>query len=333
MTTNEETMNAPNELALAPRQQFNLSPQTFEQALTFSNYLADSDLVPKDFKGKPANCLIAMQWGAEIGLQPLQALQNLAVINGRPALWGDAVIAIVRGSPLCEYVQESDDGKMATCKVKRRGEPEQVRTFSMDDAKAAGLMGKQGPWTQYPKRMRQMRARAFALRDVFPDVLRGLPVAEELMDTPTEKHMGPAQEVTPPAPSAPTFYEQAKFDHNFPKWAEQIAAGVKTAAAYIDFYETRNTPLTEEQKARLLSVKAQPNPATPDVQDVAVKGEPPADGAPVVTYADVAGKLRAAQTLDALDDAASLIAAVANDQHRHELKAIYDDIVKALGGE
>jgi hypothetical protein len=58
-------------------------------------------------------------------------------------------------------------------------------------------MGKQGPWGQYPKRMRQMRARAFALRDVFPDVLRGLPVAEELMDTPTEKHMGPADVVKP----------------------------------------------------------------------------------------------------------------------------------------
>ena len=57
---------------------FDLSPQTFDQALTFSQYLADSDMVPKDYKGKPGNCLIAMQWGAEVGLKPLQALQNLA---------------------------------------------------------------------------------------------------------------------------------------------------------------------------------------------------------------------------------------------------------------
>ncbi len=74
-------------LAVAPRQQFDLSPQTFEQALTFSKYLAESDLVPKDFKGRPGNCLVAIQWGAELGLKPLQAMQNLAVINGRPALW------------------------------------------------------------------------------------------------------------------------------------------------------------------------------------------------------------------------------------------------------
>lgn len=166
---------------------FDLSPQTFEQALTFSQYLADSDMVPKDFKGKPGNCLVAIQWGMEIGLKPLQAMQNIAVINGRPSLWGDAVIALARNSPVCEYIIEEDDGRTATCKVKRRGEPEQYRTFSMDDAKLAGLVGKQGPWSQYPKRMRQMRARAFAIRDVFPDVLKGLPVAEEIMDMPESK--------------------------------------------------------------------------------------------------------------------------------------------------
>ena len=73
--------------AIATRQQFDLSPQTFEQALTFSNYLADSDMVPKDFKGKPGNCLVAIQWGMEIGLKPLQAMQNIAVI-GCPARAG-----------------------------------------------------------------------------------------------------------------------------------------------------------------------------------------------------------------------------------------------------
>jgi hypothetical protein len=174
---------------------FSLAPQTFEQAVTMANMLADSDLVPKDFKGKPGNCMIAMQWGTEIGLQALQAMQNIAVFNGRPSLWGDAVIALARSSPACEYILETQTATEATCRVKRRGEPEQVRTFSMTDAKLAGLWGKAGPWTQYPKRMMQMRARAFAIRDVFPDVLKGLPIAEEVMDTPT--HMGPVDEVLP----------------------------------------------------------------------------------------------------------------------------------------
>ena len=302
-------MSNDNTALTATRQQFDLSPQTFDQALTFSKYLADSDLVPKDFKGRPGNCLVAIQWGAELGLKPLQAMQNLAVINGRPALWGDAVIALVRSSPLCEYVVETDDGGTATCKVKRRNEPEQVRTFSMDDAKAAGLAGKQGPWAQYPKRMRQMRARAFALRDVFPDVLRGLPVAEEVMDTPTEKHMGQA-EVVPP--DAPTYYDSDKFDRNLPKWAETIAQGRKSAADYIAFAQTRGEPFTEEQKARLLSIKAQP-----DIEDAQVK--------PAVTYASLAGRLQNAASLDELDEAATLIGAVENPQHRQELTAIYED--------
>ncbi|WP_211260734.1 recombinase RecT [Pseudoxanthomonas dokdonensis] len=208
-----------------PRQQMDFSPQTFDQALTFCDYLADSDLVPKDFKGKPANCLIAMQWGAELGLKPLQAVQNIAIINGRPALWGDAVIALVRSSPLCEYITESDDGKAATCRVKRRGEPEEVRIFSMDDAKAAGLAGKQGPWTQYPKRMRQMRARAFALRDVFPDVLKGMPIAEEIMD------IQPAgeQRAVAAVVSQPAAYPAEDFARNLPSWRGVIESGRKTA--------------------------------------------------------------------------------------------------------
>lgn len=248
-----------NELTTAaPRQTFDLSPQTFDQALTFSQYLADSDMVPKDFKGKPGNCLIAMQWGAELGLKPLQALQNLAVINGRPALWGDAVIALVRSSPLCEFVIETDDGSTATCRVKRRGEPEQQRTFSMDDARAAGLLGKSGPWTQYPRRMRQMRARAFALRDVFPDVLRGMPMAEELQDTPAERHMGMVDEVKPdPAPSAPTLpaYAADAFAANLPKWRDLVASGRKTGDALLAMLSTKAS-FSEEQRTQILALDA-----------------------------------------------------------------------------
>jgi hypothetical protein len=252
------TVNAPqenNQLAIVQHGgALDLSPRTFEQALTFAGYLADSDMVPKDFKGRPGNCLIAMQWGAELGLKPLQALQNLAIINGRPSLWGDAVIALVRASPLCEFVIETDDGATATCRVKRRGEPEQSRTFSTDDAKAAGLQGKQGPWSQYPKRMRQMRARAFALRDVFPDVLRGLPVAEEVMDMPAERFMGAVEEVSPPKPPALPGYTDEQFAGKLTEWAKVVSAGKKTAPDLLAFLSTKAL-FNEEQKAQILSLK------------------------------------------------------------------------------
>jgi len=261
-------------VAPQPRQQFDLSPQTFEQALTFADYLADSDLVPKDFKGKPANCLIAMQWGAELGLKPLQALQNLAIINGRPALWGDAVIALVRSSPLCEYITEADDGHTAVCRVKRRGEAEEVRTFSMDDAKVAGLLGKAGPWTQYPKRMRQMRARAFALRDVFADVLRGMPIAEEIMDIPVA---GAAQAepsraaIEGESAKQLPFYPEADFKANLPKWWDLIASKKKSADDLIATLQTK-ARFTDEQLKDIRNPPKDEDPGEPQTDVAAAAG-------------------------------------------------------------
>ena len=160
-----------------------LAPTNMKEAMEFAGLLAKSDIVPKDYQGKPGNVLVAIQWGMEIGLQPMQAMQNIAVINGRPSIWGDAMIALVRACPAFEYITETQTDREATCVIKRKGEPEAVRTFSLEDAKRAGLTGKSGPWTQYPKRMMQMRARSWALRDVFPDVLKGMICAEEALDS------------------------------------------------------------------------------------------------------------------------------------------------------
>lgn len=215
-----------SELAIKPS--FSLAPQNLDEALKFADYLANSDIVPKDFQKKPANILVAVQWGMELGLQPMQAMQSIAVINGRPSLWGDAVIALVRSSPLCEYVYESDDGETATCRVKRVGEDEQSRTFSMTDAGQAGLKGKQGPWSQYPKRMRQMRARSFALRDVFPDVLRGMPMAEEVQDIPTERELNQTHARTADEPKVLPAYPDAKFEESSGQWRALIQANKKT---------------------------------------------------------------------------------------------------------
>lgn len=178
MPSKEKEM--PNEITKV--QQFSLAPTTFAEAERFSTILSKSDFVPKDYQGKPGNILAALQMGMELGLAPMQALQNISVINGRPSVWGDAALAIVMNSPQFEAMDETDDGTTATCVMKRRGRPAITRKFSMDDAKKAGLLSKSGPWQSYPARMRQMRARSWALRDAFPDVLRGLITREEAQD-------------------------------------------------------------------------------------------------------------------------------------------------------
>ena len=134
--------------------------------------------------------MLAIQAGAEIGLSPMQALQSIAVVNGRPSVYGDAALAVAKASPVCEYVTETIEGEgdamVAVCEAKRRGYPSAtVVRFSVADAKKASLWGKSGPWSSYPRRMLQMRARGFALRDAFPDVLKGLVTAEEAQDYPT----------------------------------------------------------------------------------------------------------------------------------------------------
>ena len=162
--------------------QFNFEITSLKEAMDYAKLIADSDLAPKDYKGKPGNVLIAIQYGMEIGLKPMQAIQNIAVINGRHSIWGDAMIALVQSNPLCEYINERFENETAYCTVKRRGEEEYTYEFSKADAKTAGLLGKAGPWGQYPDRMCQMRARGFALRDKFSDVLKGISIREEARD-------------------------------------------------------------------------------------------------------------------------------------------------------
>jgi len=161
----------------------NLVPQSFTERMEYCKVLAKSNLVPKDFKDKPEDILVAIDFGAMVGLNPMQALTNISVINGRPSIWGDAALALVKASGKMEYIKEYfKDDVTAVCETKRKDEPVAVvREFSLKDAENAGLLGKD-TWRKYPKRMLQMRARAWALRDAYPDVLSGIQITEEMQD-------------------------------------------------------------------------------------------------------------------------------------------------------
>ena len=179
------------------------APQTMTEAMNYAKLVAQSAICPPQMKGKPGDVLAALQLGSEIGLSPLQAIQNVAVINGRPCVWGDAALAVIQASSAYEYhkewVEEDEEGNPleAHCIVKRKGQEEHHVVFSVADAKKAKLWGKGGPWTQYPKRMLQMRARSFAIRDQFADALRGIAVREEVMDYPKKNQKEDMIDITP----------------------------------------------------------------------------------------------------------------------------------------
>lgn len=182
-----------------------LVPQSLDDAFRLAKALASSgDMVPKHFQGKPEATMAAIVRGMEIGLAPMQALSNIAVINGRASIWGDALPALLQraGHHLdCELQGEGD--AMVAVATLTRGDTGRVttRSFSVADAKKAGLWGKQGPWQAYPTRMLQMRARSFAARDGAADALMGLQVAEEMQD------VAPMRDVTP-APKGPNLAQR-----------------------------------------------------------------------------------------------------------------------------
>lgn len=165
-----------------------LSPSNFDHYFRIARMMSASDMVPKAYKDKPQDVLIAMEMGISLGMAPLQAIQNIAVINGKPCLYGDGMLAVCSGHPEFDNITEEpildDKGKTIgyRCTVTRRGRTPVMQSFSIEQAQAAGLWGKVGPWKQYPDRMLQMRARGFALRDSFADALGGVRMAEEVQD-------------------------------------------------------------------------------------------------------------------------------------------------------
>ncbi len=152
-------------------------------------------MVPRGLDGRTvveteSRVAIAIEFGINLGLSPLQALQSVMVTNGRPCLWGDAPMALVSQHPAfeghkCEWENHGTEELCCTFTVYRRVKGRSIPnpwTYGIPDAKRAGLWGKTGPWSTNPKRMLMIRARAFALRDAFPDALRGSGIAEEMED-------------------------------------------------------------------------------------------------------------------------------------------------------
>lgn len=163
---------------------------SLEDAFQFANVLLKSGMAPKGSTAE--SIMISVQMGYEVGLKPMASIQNIACINGRPAIWGDAIVGLVRASGEMEDYREEEVGTFPNddygwkCTTKRKSDKsEQTSTFTIADAKQAKIWGT-NTWAKYPKRMLKLRARGYAMRDTYGDILRGLQVAEEVMDYPAE---------------------------------------------------------------------------------------------------------------------------------------------------
>ena len=175
-------------------------PRTIDEVARVANAVIVAGLAPNSYEGRDdkertSKIIIGIMKGAEVGFPPITALSTIAIINGRPCIWGDGAVALIQSSGQVEKVeqfyegQEEPDGLpdnyTAVYSIYRKGqETPYVGRFSVGDAKRARLWAnpRKAPWMDYPKRMLMMRARAFALRDGFADRLMGLSIAEEAQD-------------------------------------------------------------------------------------------------------------------------------------------------------
>lgn len=188
----ETIQRVPIMAGAAPRA---LVPVDFDGCYRIARVVVEAGMAPPTLDSIP-KAMVAILHGLEVGLTPMQALQSIAVINGKPTIWGDAALALIYASGKMEWIEEvttgnwGNDNYTAVCRVLRVGPKQKVMIgeFSIGDAKTAKIWEKRGrngqdtPWITYPKRMVKMRAR-WVLRDAFADVLKGLHLREEVEDT------------------------------------------------------------------------------------------------------------------------------------------------------
>lgn len=330
-----------------------------------------------------ANCVIALDMSQRMNANPLMIMQNLHIIEGRPSWSSQFIIAAINNcgkfSPLrfdlqwldemdasystFEWVDRKKVEKKHTIRIKNArcvawaiekatGERLESAPVTMEMAVAEGWFGKNGSkWKSMPDLMMRYRSAAFFGRIYAPELLMGLPAAEELHDVFSVEQDGSVSEARGQRvpPSTGTVdpdtgevvqepYPQADFEKNLPAWAKLVASGRKsldTLAAMVG----SKAPLTEAQKQALRAAALQQLQAntvdeapavTPAPAQPASEPEPAQTAGPAITFAQVNTQLAAAKDLDALFIAADLIGEVADPQHRTELAAIFDERQKAL---
>lgn len=160
------------------------------ELIEMSNIYYKSQLIPSHLK-TPEAVYIAMRWALALGVDPFLGLRDIFIIENIPSVRTEAAIALVESSGFNEYIIQEFEGKpyednyTAICRLKPIGKKEHISTFSVEDAKRAGLWGKKTQnnkptsWISYPKRMLMYRAVGFAIRDIYPHVLRGATLMEE----------------------------------------------------------------------------------------------------------------------------------------------------------
>lgn len=180
--------------------------------INFAQALAAADLLPRAYRDKPANVLLAMQTGYALGLPPAEAINSIHVIDGRPSMSADLMAALIRraGHKLRITESATQDGPIVTATIIRRDDPDFSFSVTWDRAKAraAGLLGK-GTWKAYEGQMMRNRAITEVARQGASEVLHGVIYDPEELGGITESQPTETRQVVPATTTADEAMESA----------------------------------------------------------------------------------------------------------------------------
>lgn len=180
----------------------------FDAVYRLAKNLCMSGLLPRELQGKPADVLVIVLYGQELGLAPMQAMQVIDVVKGRPSLRANLWVALARKAGHKVRVVENT-AESTTITVIRSDDPEGpiTATYTIEDAKTAGLTSNDN-YRKNPKAMLYARAASTAIRQACPEVALGFADEYEVtrpaeQERPTLAQVAAEREDRPAAPPAP----------------------------------------------------------------------------------------------------------------------------------
>jgi hypothetical protein len=295
-----------------------LPAQSLDASVRFAQLLSDADLLPKQFVGKPANVLYAVEYGRTLGIAPVAAITGIHVIEGKPSASSGLIGGLVRQAGHKLRVRGND--REAVAQIVRADDPDWTYevTWTLERAVQAGLCqikdnkpwardrnGKPTAWEKYPAAMLKARAITEVARDACEDVLFGLHYTPEELGAVVNQDGEPVE--------APVQQLRAVKSSDRDEWATPVSQP-QTAAQDRDY---------------LHEAHGAPDAATVRQIWQAAKG----DGAVTEYLAQIAevGKKKAAAEQQADDDAvdAEIVPDAPEDEHAAAVAALHAAANKA----
>lgn len=161
--------------APAPAPGFSYITAGLQERADYIAWLAPSTILPTAYRGNAANAFVAAETGAALGLEPLQALASIAVINGRATLSSDLMAAVIRRAGHTLRIVENSPESVTATLIRADDKTFKFEvTWDKEKAVKAGLWGQKGPWSQYTTQMLRARAITEVARQGASEALMGM---------------------------------------------------------------------------------------------------------------------------------------------------------------